>query len=201
MDYCIRQARLEDAGTVAKIWVEGQRAMPVYIEERDYTDLFAAKISHQTDTFPVWVAESAEGSILGWQALSPSISHPYLQQFFAESSTYIDPFTRTSGLGRKLLAHALEHARNSTLRYITAYIKTSNAAALRIADLFGFQRIGVLPHPGNDEKVPHLMFLTYAVPQAAASSTKLLRDLMRTPLVGIETAEFARPDALSAMKL
>lgn len=200
MQVSIRLAKPSDASALARIWVDGQRAMPVHIEDRDYTPMFAEKIAHQTPCFPVWVATTADGTVAGWQALSPSISHPYLQQFFAESSTYIDPATRAKGVGRALLSHAIEYAERTTLRYVTAYIKTDNAGALRLTDALGFQRIGDLPWPGEDGKLPHLMFLVYAVPHPTMAQ-RFLEDLIAEDAIGVETREFVRSEVFGEEKV
>lgn len=193
MEFSVRLARVSDATSVAKIWVEGQRAMPVHIEDRDYSEMFAAKIRNQTPNFPIWVAETEEGEVAGWQSLSSSISHPFLQQFFAESSTYIDPSTQARGVGRALLRHAIAYAAHTPLRYITAYIKTTNKVALRIVEQLGFACLGALPPPGEDGKVPHLVFFTYSVPHAEAVRPDWM-EWANKELVGVETREISRSE-------
>ena len=88
----IRQANLNDLQEVARIWHEGQTAAtgvdtpPLTEEQLEY---FRKRINDQNQTFQLWVVDSGEPALLGWQALSPMGNHPILRHYEAESSTYV----------------------------------------------------------------------------------------------------------------
>lgn len=161
--YNIRRATKDDCAEINRIWCAGQEDLGVP-SNHDCSGIFAQRVEQQDSVFQVWVAEDDAGNLLGWQSLSPLMSHPVLRHVMAESSTYISPDRRVRGIGRALLSHALRHARDTPLKYVVAFLFADNAGALRITDNLGFKRVGDLP---NDYKIKdnhEWMFLAYEVP-------------------------------------
>lgn len=182
-EYQIRQAKPEDSVDMARIWVSGQELMGIPVKPADYAAVFRDKVGHQDDIFQVWCAETPEGRVIGWQSISPYINHPYLKPYFGESSTYVCATTRARGLGRALLVHALEHAANTSIRYVTANVLANNARILKICDDLGFVRVGLFPPPIKEAVIPELLFIVYPVPQAGMRVGKRTDQLVDVPVL------------------
>jgi len=98
---------------------------------------------HRPDRHPLWVA--AEGfRIDGWLSFLPFHARPAYHAT-AELSVYIAPGRQRSGIGRSLLARAVEVAPSLGLRTLVGLIFGHNTASLGLFDRFGFERWGRLP--------------------------------------------------------
>jgi L-amino acid N-acyltransferase YncA len=165
--YRIRQATIADLPEIARIWHEGQRvALGVDPGPLDDAHLgfFRARLTAQDETFQVWVAEDETPEVLGWQAVSPMRNHPGLRSRSAESSTYVSARAKGRGVGHRLIRHACEHARDSGLFQVFAFVAVNNPAMLRILESAGWTRVGeVGPAPRLAQAAP-TTFWVYQVP-------------------------------------
>jgi L-amino acid N-acyltransferase YncA len=164
--YYIRRARLEDLDEVLQIWMESQEHP---FEQRlnemeDYEQALRKKIERRDSIFQLWLAEDQEGRILGWQSLSPLTSDPITKHLYAESSTYIRSGQGNQGLEKALIAHALAHARRSSLQCVVTIVAESNRVALYTGEELGFSQIGTLPTAPKNPEMPGFAFLIYEVP-------------------------------------
>lgn len=110
----------------------------------------SSALDRQDNNFKIW-GYFHSGVLQGWQALLPCQSAPVVWTKFAESSTYVDPGSRSRGVGRSLLTHAIADARtNSELAYIMGYISEGNTHVQKLVTDVGFHKVGVLPKSSKD---------------------------------------------------
>ncbi len=95
-------------------------------------------------TRPIWVSESEGGTVDGW--LSFSAFHPRAAYAAtAEVSVYVDANRRRRGLGRQLLALAIEHAPSLGIANLVGLVFGHNTPSLALFEAHGFARWGHLP--------------------------------------------------------
>ena len=87
------------------------------------------------------VAETAEGRILGWAAVSPVSARP-VYAGVVEHSVYVGATARGLGLGAKLLQALAESTEASGIWTIQASIFPENAASLKLHLANGYVVVG-----------------------------------------------------------
>ncbi|MBL8624429.1 MAG: GNAT family N-acetyltransferase [Myxococcales bacterium] len=138
----IRDARVEDADELVRIWM--QRLPSGSVPSARQLDLFRAKLAPDP-VFRTWVAESAD-TILGWTALGPNRASPALHDTVADWSLYVDAEHRRRGTGKQLAHHMLAFARTSPLEWIVGHIAVSNQAMYQLVVLqLGFRVMTTIP--------------------------------------------------------
>jgi L-amino acid N-acyltransferase len=90
---------------------------------------------------PIFVAEEADGRIVGWSALNRFHDRPGYR-FTVENSVYVAEDRRGQGIGALLLAPLIEAAGRLGLRAIIACIDAENLASIRLHARFGFEQVG-----------------------------------------------------------
>lgn len=166
----IRKALPSDAEGVTRVWMEGAKSAhssPISIDSAFIHQHFVTQLSKSDDTFSTWVAEGAGGEILGWQSLSPCRNSPLQRDIMAESSTYISEMARGQGVGRLLMATALEHSKLTSLRYIMGFVAGENSAMLHIAKQLGWELVGTVPGSPKLAEMKAWQIMIYTVPQAS----------------------------------
>jgi L-amino acid N-acyltransferase len=83
----------------------------------------------------------AEGDVIGWAQLLPWRQRGYE---VVEDLVYVDPLYQKNGIGRELLARAIEAARTTGCKTIVASVATDNGAGLRLHQSLGFEVVGTL---------------------------------------------------------
>jgi phosphinothricin acetyltransferase len=92
---------------------------------------------------PLWVIEQ-EGVIAGWLSFQAFYGRPaYIST--AELSIYIAPDFHRCGLGKQLLAKAIQESPNLGLKTLLGFIFAHNQPSLKLFETFGFQQWGHLP--------------------------------------------------------
>ncbi len=99
--------------------------------------------AHSPERHPIQVAERA-GKVVGWLSWSAFHSRA-AYDITAELSIYIDTAERGQGLGRALLARAIEHSPSLGLNNLVGLIFGHNAPSLALFEKAGFKRWGHLP--------------------------------------------------------
>jgi len=161
----IRPAATKDLNEVATIWVDGQIAQSCKPPDfNQVLDVFRARLESQTNVYGIWVAE-IDGAIVGWQSLHRCRANPLWN--WAESSTYISEKSRGRGVGRKLLAFATEHAKESHLSHIVGFIIKGNEAPIKIVESLGWQKVGIIPRSDPDDI--EWLYYVYVVPDKIKS--------------------------------
>ena len=88
----------------------------------------------------VYVAESEEGEVVGRLSLSRD-QHP-ASAHVADLGLLVAQEHRRRGVGRGLLAQAVEWARTNRVRKLELHVFPYNAAAIALYESFGFEREG-----------------------------------------------------------
>ena len=141
----VRDARLDDLPAIVAIYnsiVPGRMVTadlePVTVASRE--PWFQ---QHDPARRPIWVVEDA-GTVVAWLSFDT---------FYARAAydgtvmlaLYVAESRRRSGLGRLLLARAVEQAPALGLRVLLGYIFGHNVPSLRLFETFGFARWAHLP--------------------------------------------------------
>ncbi|WP_138502610.1 GNAT family N-acetyltransferase [Nostoc sp. PA-18-2419] len=92
---------------------------------------------------PLWVIE-VEGVIAGWLSFQSFYGRPAYSTT-AEISIYIAPAFHRCGLGKQLLAQAIQESSNLGLKTLVCFIFAHNQPSLNLFATFGFQQWGHLP--------------------------------------------------------
>lgn len=143
----IRLAKDQDFTSIFSIWLEGLKSSFDYVEinnenlRKKFEDNFVAR----QGIFNYWVATDNDDNIVGWQSLLKVLTHPFKEDTFAESSTYISKNNHYKGVGKLLLSNAINEASASELEYIIGFVAINNEAAKKICRETGWQEIGILP--------------------------------------------------------
>lgn len=111
---------------------------PVSVESR--LTWFKARSPSQR---PLWVME-VEGTIAGWLSFQSFYGRPAYNKT-AEISIYIAPGFHRCGLGRQLLAQAINESPNLGIKTLIGFIFAHNQPSLKLFETFGFQPWGNLP--------------------------------------------------------
>lgn len=99
--------------------------------------------AHDSVRRPIWVAED-RGTVVAWLSFDT---------FFPRAAydgtvmigLYVAQDHRRAGLGRQLLARAIEHAPKLGVTTLLGYIFAHNEPSLRLFEKFGFERWAQLP--------------------------------------------------------
>jgi L-phenylalanine/L-methionine N-acetyltransferase len=89
----------------------------------------------------VFVAEAEDGQIVGRLSIARD-QHP-ASRHVADLGLMVARSHRRQGIGRALLAAAVEWARASEVRKVELHVFTYNEAAIKLYEQFGFEREGL----------------------------------------------------------
>jgi L-amino acid N-acyltransferase YncA len=137
----IRAAVAADAAAIADIYNEG-------IAERGATFETVPRTVAETERriadrkFPLLVAVSDRGEVLGWAALS-SYRPRECYAGIAEFSIYMRRSARGQGLGRSLLTALIDIARERGFWKLVSRVFPFNAASRALCRACGFREVGV----------------------------------------------------------
>lgn len=98
---------------------------------------------HQPARHPIWVVEE-NGVVIAWLSFDTFYPRPAYDGT-AMLAIYVTKARRGSGVGRMLLARAIEHAPKLGLRVLLGYIFAHNEPSLKLFTTFGFGRWAHLP--------------------------------------------------------
>ncbi len=146
LDLCllVRPLRKADWPEVAAIYAEGiaTRLATFETEVPEWESWDAAHLREHR-----LVAE-LDGNVSGWVALSPYSSRE-VYRGVADESVYVAERARGRGVGRTLLAAAIESARAGGLWMLQAGIFPDNAASFELHRRLGFREVGVRERIGQ----------------------------------------------------
>jgi phosphinothricin acetyltransferase len=105
---------------------------------------------HDPHRRPLWVLDEA-AAIAGWLSLQAFYGRPAYHAT-AEVSLYVAPGRQRRGVGRQLLAHALEASPALGIRTLVAFVFGHNAPSLGLFAAHGFAAWGRLPRVAELER-------------------------------------------------
>ena len=140
----LRDLRPSDWPEVARIYREGIETGNATFETEvpSWADWDAAHLSEHR-----FVAER-EGAVVGWIALLP-VSSRECYSGVAEVSVYVSESARSQGVGRELLAVAIESSERAGIWTLQTSVFPENEASLRLLRRFGFREVGVRERIGR----------------------------------------------------
>jgi L-amino acid N-acyltransferase len=96
---------------------------------------------HVRTNYPVFVAVTLEGRVVGWSALNRY--HDRMgYRFTTENSVYVAADMRGQGIGKMLLPPLIDGAKQRGLHAILAAIDAQNEVSIRLHARFGFETVG-----------------------------------------------------------
>lgn len=143
----IRPAVAADSAAIAGIYNQG-------IEDRCATFETAPRSTQDIerrisgDDYPLLVAVSDRGDVLGWAGLS-SYRPRECYAGIAEFSIYIDRSARGQGLGRLLLTALIDAARDRGVWKLVSRVFVFNDASRGLCRACGFREVGVYEKHGR----------------------------------------------------
>jgi L-amino acid N-acyltransferase YncA len=146
----VRDATREDLAGILAIYNEAvlNTTATYDYEPRTMEQRLAWFEDHQQQNYPVYVAQSDQGRIVGWSALNPFHARPGYR-FTTENSVYVAADQRGQGIGKLLMPPLIEGARQRGLHAIIAGIDATNEVSIRLHAAFGFVRVAHLKQVGH----------------------------------------------------
>lgn len=99
---------------------------------------------HDPNKRPILVHEQ-DDKVIAWVSFQ-SFYGRVAYDHTAEISIYISPECRGKGLGKTLLAEALEMTQRLDIKTVVGFIFSHNAASIKLFKSFGFEEWGTLPN-------------------------------------------------------
>ena len=139
----VRPACADDAARIAEIWNHEVRdtLATTDTEPRDLPTQRAWLAAHTRD-YPVIVAATASGDVVGYAALTAYRPKPAFRRT-VEDSVYVDRGRRGGGVGRLLLGRLLELAMAAGHHSMIARITAENHASRHLHEGLGFRLVGI----------------------------------------------------------
>ena len=103
--------------------------------------------AHQGDAQPVFVAEAADGEVVGFSSLT-LLSDKSGYRHTRENTVIVRPDWHGKGVGKALMVALLEDARRLGLRLIIASITSTNEASIGLHHSLGYEVVGELRNSG-----------------------------------------------------
>jgi phosphinothricin acetyltransferase len=146
----VREATRDDLAGILAIYNEAvlNTTATYDYEPRTMEQRLAWFEDHQKQDYPVFVAQSEEGQIVGWSALNPFHARPGYR-FTTENSVYVAANQRGRGIGKLLMPPLIAGAQQRGLHAIIAGIDAENEVSIRLHTSFGFVRVAHLRQVGH----------------------------------------------------
>ncbi len=93
---------------------------------------------------PIWVVETGN-NVVGWLSFTDFFNRRPAYSGAAEISIYIASEYRARGIGKTLLAKAIDYAPKVEIHTLLGFIFAHNKPSLNIFSKFGFEQWGYLP--------------------------------------------------------
>jgi L-amino acid N-acyltransferase YncA len=147
-DVTIRDARSDDAESIARIYNQGIEDRVATLETAQRTpeerrDWLAAR----SPRHPVLVAVDGAHQVLGWASLNQFNPRPAYEHV-ADFSVYVAREARGSGVGVALLEALEERARHIGFHKLVLAAFPTNSAGMRLYTRRGFQVVGTYHEQG-----------------------------------------------------
>ncbi len=101
--------------------------------------------AHQESRYPIYVVEQDQ-QVVAWLSFSAYRPGRAALQGVAEISYYVDGSHFRQGIGRQLMAFAIDEGRRLGFRDLLAIVLDPNRASIRLLEKFGFEQWAHLPN-------------------------------------------------------
>jgi len=137
----IRNAEEKDHARICEIYNHYILTSIATAEELTITpEEMGERIKKVQKKFP-WTIFEEDGNVIGY-AYATDWRPRYGYRFTAETSVYLDPNTRSKGVGSRLYIDLFERLRRQSIRQIIGVIALPNDASVALHEKFGFKRVG-----------------------------------------------------------
>lgn len=102
---------------------------------------------HQELGLPIFVAESAPGTVVGWGSLS-KFREKIGYQFTVEHSVYVAAECRRQGIGRAILVTLIDSARDLGKHVIIGGVEAGNGPSVALHQSLGFEQVAYFKQVG-----------------------------------------------------
>jgi len=145
----IRDAHSTDAAGIAEIYNDAVLNTTAIwndatVDEADRAEWIAGR---QGSGFPVLVADDG-GEVVGYATYGDFRPHDGFRHT-VEHSVYVRGDQRGSGIGRQLMMHLVDAARENGVHVMVAAIESGNTGSLRLHEKLGFVETGRMPEVGT----------------------------------------------------
>jgi len=141
-----RDATISELDTIVRIYNSTVASRMVTADTEPVTA--ASKIKwfedHSSDKRPLWVVVNEEEQIIGWLSFQSFYGRPAYNGT-VEVSIYLDESQRGRGLGKRVLAYALEKSPELGIKTLLGFIFSHNVPSLNLFKHFGFEEWANLP--------------------------------------------------------
>lgn len=135
----IRPFREEDAGPVRSIVARGLAEFGLALDPEGMdADLDDVESTYRTTGGDFWVVEDGRGQVVGTCGLWIDPDDPRRCEL---RKMYLEPSLRGLGMGRRLLAGAIDHARRAGCASIELETNRQMKAAIALYESHGFRRV------------------------------------------------------------
>lgn len=145
----IRKARLSDLEQLKNIYNDAvlHTVATFDTEVKDDENRLKWFREHEVEPYVIFV-EERDGQVCGYASLSQYRDRKAFDRT-VEISIYIDKAFRGQGIGKALMAHTLEFAKNhADITTVVSLVTGENAASIHLHELFGFEYCGQLKRVG-----------------------------------------------------
>lgn len=143
MEYTIRVAVPEDAQAVHDIYgayVDGEHV--TFTVDNPSVESYREKIIHCLEKYPFYIAEDAEGKILGYICGSPLRPHD-AYKWNVESTIVLAPdVPRRQGIATALYEKFMDTLTLQGYKFVYGVLVDSNEASIALHEALGFTRVG-----------------------------------------------------------
>lgn len=151
MSFRIRTATEQDLPSILAIYnPEVLHGFATWNDQPFSLESFQNKLQEfQKNDWPFWVIEDQDSlTVAGYADYAPFRNFSGYRHT-VEHSLYIAPKYARRGLGKRLMQHLIEHARQQAKHVLVAGIDHDNAASIALHQQFGFIQTGYMPQVGQ----------------------------------------------------
>ncbi|TAM81629.1 MAG: N-acetyltransferase family protein [Acidobacteria bacterium] len=161
----VRQARVDDAKEIARIYNQGVQDRAATFENAYVTpEERYLWLAARPDRYPVLVAE-VKHTLMGWAALNP-YSPRRCFDGVAELSIFIERSLRGHGVAQELIKAMQDAAREKGFYKLVGRIIADNGPARKLCELAGWREVGVFEKHGQLGSEWHdLVLVEYLIPE------------------------------------
>jgi phosphinothricin acetyltransferase len=144
----VRSACADDADAICRIYNQGIEDRVATLETELRTPEERRRwLAARGPRHPVIVAECPDAAVVGWGSLNVFNARE-AYRFVADLSIYVERAWRGKGVGRAMLSHLVELARERGYHKLVLSAFPTNAAGMALYTKLGFRTVGIYKEQG-----------------------------------------------------